>query len=212
MQVKQENSMHSIEVTEEPVFSPLLRHYTLQEFWALAEPEDRYHYDLIGGLLFMVPPPAPPHCSLDSRLNRSLVEFLLTNRLEGEVHHPRAAIYIDAEMGTYLEPDMMFVSETLGQQMGQKRTSADIVFEYASKSTAVYDRTTKAHTYLALGVRELWIVDSSTTTIEVRQAIAPKGKAAWEVRRYSQGDWAESNVLPGWRVSVDELFEGLTEE
>jgi Uma2 family endonuclease len=212
MQVKQENSMHSIEVTEEPVFSPLLRHYTLQEFWALAEPEDRYHYDLIGGLLFMVPPPAPPHCSLDARLAASLHDHLKSNNIAGEVHHPRAAIYIDEEMGTYLEPDMMFVSETLGQQMGQKRTSADIVFEYASKSTAVYDRTTKAHTYLALGVRELWIVDSSTMMIEVRQAVAPKGKPAWEVRRNSQGDWAESNVLPGWRVSVDELFEGLTEE
>jgi Uma2 family endonuclease len=96
--------------------------------------------------------------------------------------------------------------------MGTKRTSADIVFEYASKSTAVYDRTTKADTYLALGVRELWIVDSSTNTIEVRQAVAPEGKLAWEVRRYSQGDWAESNVLPGWRVSVAKLFEGLTEE
>jgi Uma2 family endonuclease len=204
--------MHSIEVTEEPFFSPLLRRYTLQEFWALAEPEDRYHYDLIGGLLFMVPPPAPPHGSLDSRLARSMIGFLLKNKLEGEVHHPREAIYVDEEMGTYLEPDMMFVSQALGQEMGRKRTSADIVFEYTSKSTAVYDRTTKADTYLALGVRELWIVDSSTMTIEVRQAVAAKGKPAWEVRRYSQGDWAESNVLSGWRVSVDQLFEGLTEE
>jgi Uma2 family endonuclease len=76
----------------------------------------------------------------------------------------------------------------------------------------VYDRTTKADTYLALGVRELWIVDSSILVIEVRQAVAPKGKPVWEVRRYSQGDWAESNVLPGWRVSVDELFEGLAKE
>jgi Uma2 family endonuclease len=212
MQVKQENLMHSIEVTEEPFFSPLLRRYTLQEFWALAEPEDRYHYDLIGGLLFMVPPPAPPHCRLDARLAASLHDHLKSNNISGEVHHPRAAIYVDEEMGTYLEPDMMFVSETLRQQMGQKRTSADIVFEYASKSTAVYDRTTKADTYLALGVRELWIVDSSTMTIEVRQAVAPEGKPAWEVRRYSQGDLAESRILSGWRVSVDELFEGLTEE
>ena len=90
--------------------------------------------------------------------------------------------------------------------------SADIVFEYASKSTAVYDRTTKAHTYLALGVRELWIVDSSTMTIDVIDVVTVEGKTAWEARRYSQGDWAESQVLPGWRVSVDELFEGLTEE
>jgi Uma2 family endonuclease len=212
MQVKQENSMHAVEVTQEPIFSPLLRRYTLREFWALAEPKDRYHYDLIGGLLFMVPPPAPPHCRLDARLAASLHDYLKSNHILGEVHHPRAAIYIDQEIGTYLEPDMMFVSEALSQQMGPKRTSADIVFEYASKSTAVYDRSTKADTYLALGVRELWIIDSSTMTIEVRRAVTHQGKPAREVRRYSQGDWAESNVLPGWRVSVDEVFEGLAEE
>jgi Uma2 family endonuclease len=107
---------------------------------------------------------------------------------------------------------MMYVSEELAQSMGTKRTSADIVFEYASKSTAIYDRTTKADTYLALGVRELWVIDSSTKMIEVRHAVTPQGTLAWEVRRYSAGDSAESTVLPGWHVSVDELFEGLTEE
>jgi Uma2 family endonuclease len=204
--------MQSVEVPQEPLFSPLLHRYTLQEFWALAEPKDRYHYDLIGGFVFMVPPPAPPHCSLDARLAASLHDHLKSNHISGEVYHPRAAIYVDEELGTYLEPDMMYVSEDLGQLMGRKRTSADIVFEYASKSTAVYDRTTKADTYLALGVRELWIVDSSTKVIEVRQAVTPAGKLAWKIRHYSQGEWAESNVLIAWRVSVDELFEGLPEE
>jgi Uma2 family endonuclease len=202
--------MESVEVKQEqPVFSPLLHRYTLQEFWALAEPEDRYHYDLIGGHLFMVPPPDPPHGRIDSRLNKSLVAFLLKHELEGEVLHPREPIYTSA---TYLEPDMMYVSEELRLQMGRKRPTADIVFEYASKSTAIYDRTTKAHTYLALGVRELWIVYPSTMTIEVRHARTHEDKPTREVRRYLQGDWAESTVLPGWRVSVAELFEGLTEE
>lgn len=204
--------MQSIEVAQPPFFSPLIRSYTLQEFWALAEPEDRYHYDLIGGCLFMVPPPAPPHGTIDARLAKSLYEFLLGNKIEGEVHHPREPIYRSLESPTYLEPDMMYVSQELARSMGTKRTSADIVFEYASKSTAIYDRTTKADTYLALGVRELWIIDSSTKTIEVRHAVTHKNAPAWEVQGYSVGDSAESTVLPGWRVSVEELFEGLTEE
>jgi Uma2 family endonuclease len=211
-QVKEEDLMQSVEVRQAPFFSPLLHRYTLQEFWALAEPEDRCHYDLIGGSLFMVPPPAPPHGKLDARVAASLHYYLQSNNVLGEVHHPREAIYVDEEMGTYLEPDMMYVSEALSQQMGQKRTSADIVFEYSSKSTAVYDRTTKADTYLALGVRELWIVNTATMTIEVRYASSYEGQPVWEGWRYSKGDRAESKVLPGWRVSVAELFEGLTEE
>ncbi|HKO95413.1 MAG TPA: Uma2 family endonuclease [Pyrinomonadaceae bacterium] len=204
--------MQSIEVKEAPAFSPLLRQYTLQEFWELPAPEDRFHYDLIGGYLFMVPPPAPPHDDIDSRLTKWLVAFMLANDLKGEVYHPHAPIYRSTKRATYLEPDMMYVSEGLAKTMGKKRTSADIVFEYASKSTAVYDRTTKADTYLALGVRELWIVDSSTKTIEVRHSSTQKDRLMWEVVRYSENESAESRVLAGWQVSVSELFAGLVEE
>ena len=188
-------------------FSSLAHRYSLQEFWDLPDPDDRSHYELIGGQLFMVPPPDAPHGSIDARLVKWLISFLLSNKIEGEVHHPRESIYTDDD--TYLEPDMMYVSKELKARMGKKRTSADIVFECVSRSNAVYDRTTKADTHLVLGVRELWLIDPATMTIEVRYAIDHKGKPAWEGWRYSQGDTAESRVLPGWQVSVDELFNGL---
>lgn len=104
---------------------------------------------------------------------------------------------------------MMYVSDELRDRMGKKRTSADIVFEYVSRSNAVYDRTTKADTYLALGVRELWLIDPVTVTIEVRHAIMRGDRRAWEIRVYAAGESAESRVLAGWHVSVDELFAGL---
>jgi Uma2 family endonuclease len=191
------------------VFSPLLRQYTMEEFWALPDPEDRSHYELIGGYLFMVPPPNPPHGDFDSRLNMSLVEFVLARGKPGSVYHPRDSIYTD---DTYLEPDMMYVSNELSAQMGKRRTSADIVFEYASRSTSNYDHTTKADTYLALGVRESWLIDIFTRTIEVRNAGVKSDSPMWHIRRYGKGEEAESRVLEGWRVSVDDLFAGLTED
>jgi len=154
----------------------------------------------------MVPPPDPPHDDLDTRLNKSLVGFVLNHDSPGEVYHPRAAIYID---DTYLEPDMMYVSNELRAKMGERRTSADIVFEYLSESTRVYNQTTKADTYLALGVRELWLIDSDSRTIEVRHPVIKENFPAWESVQYGKGEWAESRVLSGWRVSVDELFAGL---
>jgi len=187
-------------------FSPLLRQYTLEEFWALPEPEDRAHYELIKGYLFMVPPPDPPHGDFDARLNFSIITFLAAHGQTGVVHHPREAIYTE---DTYLEPDMMYVSNELRAQMGKRRTSADIVFEYSSKSSGNYDRTTKADTYLALGVRELWLIDSDSLTIDVRHRIIKENFPAWEIVRYGRGESAESRVLPGWFVSVDELFADL---
>ena len=201
--------MQVLESAAQVSFSPLLRRYSLEEFWALPEPEGRSHYDLIGGQLFMVPPPDPPHGSVDFRLADSLFQFVRSHKIEGEVHHPREGIYTDLVTATYVEPDMMYVSNSLRNRMGNKRGSADIVFEYLSPSTATYDRTTKADTYLALGVRELWLVDPVTVTIEVRYATVREGRPEWETWRFSKGDLAESRVLPGWRVSVDELFKGL---
>ena len=86
------------------------------------------------------------------------------------------------------------------------------MFEYLSRSTAVYDRTTKADTYLALGVRELWLVDPVNRKIEVRHSTAPTtigGLPRWDVIVYSAGEEAESRVFADWKVSVDRLFEGL---
>ena len=199
--------MSTLAAEVEVNFSPLVHRYTLEEFWELPDPGDRSHYELIGGWLYMVPPPDEPHGSIDDRLNKSLVLYLAANDIEGEVRHPREPIYRDD--ATYLEPDMMYISKALRERMGKKRTSADIVFEYVSRSNATYDRTTKADTYLALGVRELWLIDPFTVTIEVRYSTEHKGKPIWESQSYFKGDIAESMVLEGWRVSVDELFAGL---
>ena len=155
----------------------------------------------------MVPPPDWPHDDFDERLNKSLVLFVSTHGNPGKVFHPRASIYTD---DTNLEPDMMYVSNELAAQMGKRRTSADIVFEYVSKTSANYDYTTKADTYLALGVRELWLVDADNEWIEVRyRTTRDDDSPAWQIIRYEKGDWAESRALAGWRVSVDELFAGL---
>lgn len=203
--------MQILEKTPPVIFSPLLRRYTLEEFWALPEPDDRSHYDLIGGQVFMVPPPDAPHGSIDSRLNRSLAKFLDDHNLGGELLHPREGIYKDPSVATYLEPDMMYVSDDLLQRSAKRRTSADIVFEYSSTSTANYDHTTKADTYLALGIRELWLIDSDSRFIEVRHSRIKENQPVWDIRRYESGEWAESEVLKGWRVSVDDLLGLLTE-
>lgn len=201
--------MQAIATPDHVHFSPLQRRYTLEEFWALPEREDRARYNLIGGYLFMVPPPNPPHGDLAANLNRALTRFLDTNNVDGKVYFPPEPIYVRAEGATYLEPDMMYVSRSLREQMGSKRTSADIGFEYLSRSTSVYDRTTKADTYLALGVKELWLVDPVTVTIEVRHPIEVSDTRVWQSYVYTKGEHAKSRVLDGWKVSVDEIFEGL---
>jgi Uma2 family endonuclease len=198
--------------TPPPIFfSPLLHRYTLEEFWSLPEPKDRSRYELVGGMLFVSPPPNPPHGDIGAYMTDALTEYLRKHDKPGRVYHPQEAIYTDKDADIYLEPDMMYVSDRLRKKMGRlKRTSADIVFEYLSESTAVYDRTTKADTYLVLGVKELWLVDPVKETIEVRNARKKKGQLFWDTRVFQKGQRAESKVLTGWRVSVSDLFASLS--
>ena len=154
----------------------------------------------------MVPPPNPPHGDVASRMLDMLMKFRFKNEIKGNVYFPREPIYIRAEGSTYLEPDLMFVSQELHEKMGDKRTSADIVFEFMSRSTNIYDQTIKADTYLALGVRELWLVDPWNAIIEVRYASKKGEILVWKAIKYSRGHVAKSRVLEGYEVSVDELF------
>jgi Uma2 family endonuclease len=192
--------------TTQIIFSPLLKKYTLEEFWELPEPDDRSSYELIEGVLQIVPPPAKPHGKIIANLNRALMKFIIATDNDGTVYHPREAIYLENVWGTYLEPDMMFVSNELDLKMNERRTSAEIVFECISESTATYDRTTKADTYLALGVKELWLIDSDKQTVEVRRAIFANNFQTWEKHLYNIKDSITSKVLDKWQISVGEIF------
>ncbi len=187
-------------------FSSLLKRYTLEELWALPEPADRSHYELIEGVLYIVPPPSKSHGKIIANLTRSIVIYNVEKGILGTVYHQRESIYIEEIWGTYLEPDMMFVSAETEENMSERRTSADIVFECLSESTGVYDRTTKADTYLALGVKELWLIDSDNETVEIRNADSSEDVLFWQRQHYTKGEQAESNILDGWKVSVSEIF------
>lgn len=187
-------------------FSSLLKRYTLEEFYALPEPADRSHYELIEGVLHIVPPPKNIHDEIISAITESLTLYIVSKDRPGKIFHPRASIYVEDVWGTYLEPDMMYVSNELREKMGERRTSADIVFECLSESTGVYDRTTKADTYLALGVKELWLIDSDNQTVEIRNADAKDGILFWQKRLYTKGEIAESKVLETWQIAVSEVF------
>lgn len=200
------SEMQALKTSDQVDFS---RRYTLEEFWELPEREDGATYNLIEGYLFMVPPPDHPHGRLASRFTLALSKFLIDNNIDGDILHPQESVYHGPEASTYLQPDMMYVSSELRERMGTKRRSADIVFEYLSKRTAVFDRTEKADSYLALSIRELWLVDPVTVTIEVRHASSHEESLVWETYTYSRGEHAKSRVLAGWEVSVDEIFKDL---
>src|ERR1051326_3398370 len=106
--------------------SPLVKTYTLKEFWNLPDPKDRSKLELIKGVLYMTPPPDYPHNRVVAKLDRILRVEIGRCGYRGEVYVPRAALWIDDN--TYLEPDLMYISAELEAEMASGHWNrADIV-------------------------------------------------------------------------------------
>jgi Uma2 family endonuclease len=182
--------------------SPLVKTYTLEEFWQIPEPPDRSKLELIAGVLYMVPPPEYTHDDIATRLADILFAHLRAAGDKGKLYLPRAAIWTSAR--TYLEPDLFYVSAELATKLDpEHRDTADLVIEVISPGSAIYDRNTKADTYGALGVRELWLIDGATQTVEVRKQ---SGKGFDEGHTLQRGKRIKSSVFPALCLQVEQLF------
>jgi Uma2 family endonuclease len=182
--------------------SPLVKTYTLEEFWQLPDPPDRSKLELIAGVLYMTPPPEYTHDEIVTRINHLLITHLNAEGIKGKVFLPRAAIWTSQR--TYLEPDLFYLSaETEAGLDPKHRTTADLVIEVISPGSAIYDRNTKAETYGALNVKELWLVDETEETVEVRHQT---GQGFDEGQVFKRGELLISGIFPELRLAVEQLF------
>jgi Uma2 family endonuclease len=182
--------------------SPLVHRYTLDEFFALDAPPGGGYYELIAGVLYMVPPPTGPHHLVASRLNLIFAAYVSAHPNRCTLFVPRTPIWTPAD--TYLEPDLFLVSAERMKTMDAGRmNTADLVVEILSPGSAMYDRTAKADTYAALAVAELWLVDLEGRSIE--QRVLRDG--AWEVAGAFAGDSeVRSPTFPGLSVMPARIF------
>ena len=173
----------------------------MEEFFALDPPPGGGHYELISGVLYMVPPPALSHSLVVSRLIRVCSRYGEAHLDECELLVPRAAVWNDQR--TYLEPDLFLVTRArMATEEAGRITSADLVVEVSSPSTAIYDRNTKADTYAALGVRELWLVDLEHENVEQRVLVDGR----WDVTTASGDTPVVSVAFAGLSVAPATLF------
>ena len=185
--------------------SPLVKTYTLEEFWELPEPPDRSKLELIAGVLYMTPPPTQSHNNSVSRVVRLLADYLTASGDKGMLYVPRAGIVKGPN--SWLEPDLFYVApETdalADPRYPQYFSTADLVIEVISPGSAIYDRNTKSDTYAALGVKELWLIDEASGIIEVR--VLKDGQFGASVV-LDHDDKLKSTVLRGFEVRVGSVF------
>ena len=149
--------------------------------------------ELIGGALLKMPSPILRHQAIVREVNYRLTQAIGRKR----VFFGPVDFMVDDE--NVLVPDIVaFAADSVPSIESRGLDRADLVVEVLSPSTASRDRGVKSELYLAAGVGEVWLIDGSKRTIEIR---TPAG-----TRVLGAGEVAASEVLPEFSVKVADLL------
>ena len=172
---------------------------TPEEFDAIKDWDDNYRYELIRGVLIVSPPPLR-----DERDPNGELEFLL--RLYRETH-PQGGALDD----TYYEETIEVLGNRrradraiwtgLGRVPDPDTDVPTIVVEFVSRSSKdrTRDYVEKRQEYLALGVREYWIIDRFQRIMTVIRA----DQADLIVK---EADTYATPLLPGFGLPLARLL------
>jgi len=173
----------------------------------LCFPDDGRRHELIDGEHFVTPSPATIHQRLVRKLVVALDSQLSAGRL-GEVF----AAPFDVVMSNHdvVEPDLLVVMNDQRDILTEKhvRGAPAIVVEILSPGTRQRDEILKRQLYARAGVREYWMVDPEGQAISVCRQSGSAGFEHTIELRAASGDVLTSELLPGFSLALERLFEG----
>lgn len=175
--------------------------WTYHDYAAL--PDDGNRYEIIDGVIYMSPAPNRWH----QRANSLFVTYLnmyVSFKGLGEVYGPPFDVLMPGVRT--VQPDVVVVlNDNLDIVTAANIQGApDLVVEISSPSTATYDRTTKLNAYAASGVKEYWIADPITHTVEI---LTLEQGIYRPVGVFHGQDILPSVVIPELPIRVEQFFE-----
>lgn len=161
---------------------------------------DGHRYELLDGMLLVTPGPSPAHQVFLSRLLVQVYKYL------GE--DPAFVVSpgdVEVRPKTLLEPDLLVFSSSyaIGTKWSRVR-GWWLAVEVFSPGSRRYDRDYKRDAYLALGVREVWLVDLDEKCVLASRAAAPR-----DVRHDERLTWHPAEMLQPLTLDLTQLFRDI---
>jgi Uma2 family endonuclease len=137
-----------------------------EAWWALDTGDDRY--ELFYGMAVLMAPPLFDHQMAVVALTAALYAFARTQG--GVAFVAPFGVALADNLG--FEPDAGYISPERRRLVTKRgmEGAPDVVVEVLSPSTRTYDRYHKLPAYLAVGVQEVWLVDTEERTVTVHVA------------------------------------------
>jgi Uma2 family endonuclease len=157
--------------------------------------------EFTDGVLEVLPVPTETH-----QILLALLYELLKNRVrpEGGVVH-FAGLRVRIRPGKFREPDvLLLLAADDPRRQNAFWLGADLVVEIVSPDNPERDTVDKRLDYAEAGIPEYWIVNPPDETITV---LTLRGDSYATHGIFRRGEHATSPLLPGFRVSVDAVFD-----
>lgn len=161
--------------------------------------------ELSEGKLVVYEMPTPAHQRIIRRLTR-LFEAALAGsssaNVDGEVLF--APVPVRLWPGKYREPDVMvYLVDAAARLHEAYGDPPDLVIEVLSPGTQHIDRGEKSLEYAQAGVREYWLVDPETESVQT--FVLTEGHFTL-AGHHTAGQEVRSALLPESEISVDDIF------
>jgi len=130
---------------------------------------DERRYELIEGVPFaMSPAPSWIHQKITGEIFRQLANFLDGKPCEVFTAPFDVRLNAEEDDDTVVQPDITIVCDKSKlEDKGGCKGTPDMLIEIVSPASAKRDRIEKLQLYQRAGVREYWIVDPDTTSVQV---------------------------------------------
>ena len=162
-------------------------------------PPDGNRYELLDGVLLVTPAPSYLHELVVSRIVRHLIAAVPPAL---GVVFTRGAVSLPPK--TQLEPDVLVLpAKRPASDKWQDVTEHWLAVEVLSRSSHMYDREFKRDAYLALGVREVWLVDKNDRSVEVSRV-----RGVSQIVRDTLS-WRAPVADVEVRIDLSEVFAGI---
>jgi Uma2 family endonuclease len=181
---------------------PARRLWTYDELVAEL-PETNQPSELWEGELIMSPAPSFYHQEIAFRLQRALYDWVAARKLGKVVGAPIDMVLSEHRV---TQPDVAFIStDRLHIVERAIMGSADLVVEIISLGGRNRDRIEKRDLYEQYGVKEYWIIDPESETVDV---LSLEGGRYELVTRGTRGQTVTSRLLPGFGITANHLLHG----
>ena len=140
------------------------KNYTIEDIYALP---DGKRAELIDGRIYDMAPPSTKHQLLISKLNQKIANYIDEKGGNCMVLPAPFAVFLNEDDINYVEPDISVICDK--NKLNEKGCNGapDWIIEIVSPSTSSLDYGIKLFKYRTAGVREYWIINPMTHTINV---------------------------------------------